>query len=226
MARLKLFARDHVRLLLVLGIMLTGVTVFALTADRSPIGDRATAWAVGHSSSLPQTLEELAAYPPVYRREIVKALPPETKSALWRAQLRRFVADRPNLTVGQREFMSYAIDVASPEAFAPGANPPELCERIAKMFPNAEDRAQFRLIAEGVAPTFAWRPAVITLTERVRERVFASAQAEECNCRGLGLCECSLLEGCSPLDCTPADNCGCVFVGSCNRVCEFMLSER
>ncbi len=220
-ARLKAFVVNHVRLFSVLGVALAGAVTFALVADRSPIGVRAAAWAADHAAALPQTLEDLAAYPPVYRREIMKALPPETQSAMWRAQLRKFAADRPNLSVGQRDFISYAIEVSSPEAFQPGANPPELCERIAKLFPDAADRELFKVIATDVAPRFAWRPAVITLAEQVRSRVLTNAQrSQECTCRGAGFCECSLLELCVSGECTPADNCGCVFVGSCNKICE------
>jgi len=224
-ARLRLFASNHVRLLASLGVLAAGVLVFALVADRSPVGVRAAAWAATHTSSLPQTLDDLAAYPPDYRREIFKALPAETQSALWRTQLRQFAADRPNLTTGQREFVNYVIDLVSPESFQPGANPPELCERVAKMFPNKEDRESFSKISEGVTPTFAWQPAMLTLTERVREKVFASAQRSggDCNCRGAGFCECSAFEACYAADCNQVEECGCIFLGNCNRQCEFIL---
>jgi hypothetical protein len=221
--RLKAFASRHVRLLIGVGIVLTGLFVFALVADRSPIGVRATAWAASHAASLPQTLEELAAYPPDYRREILKALPPEAKSALWRAQLRKFAADRPTLTAEQVAFVNYAIDVASPESFRPGANPPELCDRVAQLFPKMEDRRLFSKIATGVTPTFAWRSTVLTMTERVREKVFAQAGLGSCTCRGLGMCECGVLEACESSRCAPADDCGCIFLGECNKTCEFIL---
>jgi hypothetical protein len=213
----------RVRILVGLASVLVIMLGVTLIADRRPIGERATAWAASHASTLPSTLEELAGYPREYRREILKALPAATKSDLWRTQLRKFAADRPNLTAAQRSFVQYAIDLASPASFEPGANPPELCDRIAELFPNAEDRKAFTTLTSVAEPVFAWRSTMVTLTERVRAKMVTNAKAEDCGCRGSGLCECSLLDVCVNEDCNQIEDCGCIFVGTCTRVCRFII---
>jgi hypothetical protein len=223
--RWKMLTSLRFRLLLGFVIVLMGTLVYSFVADKRPIGARAMAWAAGHTDVLPQTLGELAAYPAPYRREILKALPPERQSQLWRTQLRQFAADRPNLTAEQRSFVQYAIDVTGPESFQPGANPPELCERIAQLFPKVEDRHAFTKLASATTPTFAWRPAFVSLTERVRAKVVTNADERECGCRGSGFCECPLLDVCESEECTQVEDCGCIFVAMCTKVCNFILAE-
>jgi len=214
----------RVRVFISLAIVSVGMAAYSLAADKRSVSDRATAWAANHTASLPSTLEELAAYPEAYRLQIFKALPAAEKSRLWRVQMQRFVADRPNLTAEQRAFVQYASDLASPASFEPGANPPELCERVAELFPNVEDRRAFTKLGSVAAPAFAWRPAAVSLGETVRSRFTTNAQRDNCNCRGQGWCECSALDFCVNGDCNQVEECGCIFLGMCNRVCEFVIS--
>ena len=83
------------RLLLVLGGVLVGAVVMSLMTDTRSTRERAEAWAADHAAVLPQTLEDLAAYPIEYQREILKALPNAEKSRLWRMQLRQLLSERP-----------------------------------------------------------------------------------------------------------------------------------
>jgi hypothetical protein len=212
------------RLLLGLGGALVGMLVFSLMTDGRSTRERAAAWAADHATVLPQTLEDLAAYPLDYQRAILKALPAEQKSQLWRTQLRQLLSDRPNLSVDQRAFVEYAIDLASPEAFA-AENPPDLCERIAGLFPNPDDRRYFRQVASAATPEFGWRPTFVTLAEGVRSSLVARARQEDCTCRGLGACECPLLDACVNADCETNEDCGCIFALECNRICEFILNR-
>lgn len=205
-------------------VVLSSVVAVAATLDSRPAAARAVEWVARHAQDLPGTLDEYAAYPTEYRREIRRALSPEMHSRLWRAQLRGFLAERPDLTAEQRSFVEYVIEVASPESFQPGANPPELCPQIAKLFPNAGDRERVAKLGAGVSAAFSLRPALVSLKERIHASLTAKAGGDECNCRGMGICECSLLDACVSNTCVPAEDCGCVFVGWCSKVCEFILN--
>jgi hypothetical protein len=213
------------RFTLVFAVALASVAaIAAATFDSRPAEVRAAEWVARHLQALPATLNDYAAYPIEYRREIRKALSPETQSRLWRAQLRGFLVARPDLTAEQRAFVESAIDVASPESFRPGADTPELCERIAQLFPNREDRQQLAKLGAGVTPSFGLRPALVTLKERIHARLTANASNLDCDCRGMGFCECSLLDACVTKECNQVEDCGCIFVGRCTNVCEFILN--
>jgi hypothetical protein len=52
--------------------------------------DAVNAWVAAHRDSLPQTLDELAKYPVVYRRAIQGAVAPEVRAAFWCDHIRIF----------------------------------------------------------------------------------------------------------------------------------------
>jgi hypothetical protein len=210
------------------GTAILGVGAFALVANvdarSGPV--RAKEWASLHHASLPQTLEEFAAYPADYQQAIRTEWAPEDQSRLWRTQLRFVLATERDLTAAQRAFIQHTIDQATPESFEPGADHPEICADIAALFPDKRQRKLIVTLGSDVAPVATWRPFLVSLTERVRTTLVAHADIIYCNCRGLGLCECGLFEGCLDMpNCVPLSMCGCIWQGPCDpRTCQSGLA--
>jgi hypothetical protein len=227
MPRLRgLFGAKRVRIGVSALLLIGGAVTLTATIDRRPEWQRAHDWVAAHQGVLPQTLEEYAAYPTDYQNEIRHALSPNDLSRLWREQLGMVLA-RPNLTDKQRAFLHETIAMATPEAFGPLANPPDVCPQVAALFPDVNTRRMFLRLGAMSTPKYTWRTIALAVVEKVHEKIDANADQSECNCRGLGLCECGLMEGCQPTPgCTPSNNCGCIFAGPCDSsVCVGLLDS-
>jgi hypothetical protein len=206
-------------------VLLVAVGVAVLNIDRRTPRERATAWAASHRDRLPATLEALAAYPMDYQKAIVKAMPAADKSRLWRAHLQTML-DRETLTDKQRALINDTIVKVTPASFE-GANPPEICNDIIAAFPDFRQRKMMVTLASMAEPATVAHASWVTFAERVRSSVTVHARAKECNCRGLGICECAFLEGCDQEQCTPSpDDCGCIWSGPCDKLCMVILDLR
>ena len=204
-------------LLLLAGVVTVSANVNPLTEDQ-----RAQAWVANHQGVLPTTLEGIAAYPVTYQHEIFASLPAAEKSRLWREQLQRVLA-YPNVTTEQKAFIREAMALATPESFGPLGDHPEVCERIAQLFPDKNTKRMFLRLGAIATPSFAWRSAMVTLTENIRSKIVISADVQDdCNCRGYGYCECGLYDGCADApNCRQTNNCGCIWAGPCDlRICQ------
>jgi hypothetical protein len=219
-----LFQSLRVRVLTGTAVIAVGAFVVVANVDaRSPV-ERAREWASTHHVALSSmTLEEYAAYPEDYRKAIIKEIAPEDQSRLWRTQLALVLKNERALTDVQRAFIARTMDQSTPESFVPGADHPEICADIATIFPDKRVRKELVTLGSAVNPVSTWRPFLIALTERVHGALVADASANYCNCRGLGLCECGLLEGCQddPTCSQIPDLCGCIWLGQCDqRTCQ------
>lgn len=76
----------------------------------------ATAWVNANKDRLPRTYSEITKYSVEYRRAIYDALPPSTRSTLWREHLRRYRAAHPELTEEQETALSRLEEYASLES--------------------------------------------------------------------------------------------------------------
>ena len=222
MARVRqVFRSLGVRLFLGVLVAVGGGLMLMANVDARSVNDRAKDWVAANQTTLPQALEEYAAYPIEYQRAIYDASSPQDKSRLWRTQLGAVLAREQHLTIAQRALLQQGIDLATPESFEPTATPPDLCPRIAEIFPDARERRLFMRLGSAVEPSFTWRPTAISLMERVRARLVVHAAPVDCNCRGLGLCECNLFEACdvAPPNCIQTHSCGCIWLGECDKTC-------
>ena len=221
------FRSLRVRVLTGTAALAVAAFVFAANVDaRSPV-DRAKEWASTHHVALSaMALEEYAAYPDDYKHAILEQIAPEDQSRLWRTQLALVLRNEPTLTAHQRAFITQTMNQATPESFAPGADHPEICADIAAIFPDARVRRQIVTLGSAVNPVATWRPFMVSLSERVRGSIVASAGVNYCNCRGYGLCECGLLEGCQDApNCSPTNWCGCLWMGPCDaRTCQSSIN--
>jgi hypothetical protein len=208
----------------VLSIVTLGVvTVAAVNFDRRSESKRAEDFAASHAGSLPTTLAELAAYPQAYRKAITRALPLAEQSRLWREQL-TLVSQDPSLTNEQRTFVEKVITMATPESFDPSMPTPEVCPEVAALFADPALRARVVDLGSVATPQRTLWSTVAHASTKLHQAVALHA-ATQCDCRGLGFCECGLTEACI-YGCEETNNCGCIWAGPCDKHCEVTLLFR
>lgn len=217
----KLFAlASSRRVRSVVAVMVLAVLgVGAVNLDHRTTRQRGEAWAAAHASARPMSLEELAAYPADYRQAIFQALPAADQSRLWRVQLQRVLDTEPNLNAGQRAFIAKVMDMATPASFVKDMPNPEVCQDIARLFTNPNQKERVRTIGAGIAPVASLASSWVSATERLRSAVSLGAEKFPCSCRGQGLCECGLIAACVYGDCEHTQNCGCIWAGECDKMC-------
>lgn len=195
----------------------------AVNLDHRSVRQRADAWAAAHASTM--TLEQLAAYPAEYRQALFQALPAAEQSRLWHVQLQRVLDTEPNLTSEQRAFISNVMVMATPASFMKDMPKPEVCQDVARLFTNPNQKEKVRTIATGATPIRTFGSTWVKVIEKVRSAVSLRAEKFDCSCRGLGLCECGLINACLDGDCTHTNNCGCIWAGECDKMCQSILPE-
>jgi hypothetical protein len=197
------------------------IAVGAVNLDHRTLPQRAKAWAAAHPAPASTTLEQLAAYPAEYRVAVFQTLPAADKSRLWRAQLQRVLDTEPGLTAEQHAFVVNTMALATPASFVKDAPHPDVCADIARLFTNNVQRLKVRAIAAGITPAATFGATLVTVSERLRSAVTVRAGSEECNCRGLGWCECGLIGySCINADCAHVNSCGCIWGDEeCSKVC-------
>ncbi|WP_125728252.1 bacteriocin fulvocin C-related protein [Kibdelosporangium aridum] len=114
----------------------------ATPAMAQPGMSKARRWALANADRLPTAYDDVISYPMAYRKAIVAALPPHTRSALWAEHIRRFQAAQPMLTGPQKEVIGEALRVVSRSFTADGnqAAPDALYEAAVAAF--GVDKAQ------------------------------------------------------------------------------------
>jgi hypothetical protein len=207
--------------IVLVGALVLGVAeAFIETTDHRTPTERAEAWVVAHTRSLPSTLEEIAAFPLEYREAIREALPPGTRSELWKAQFQRFLDTAPDLSEEQRAYVQSLIREFTPENIerASLVNPDvfDVCERAPELFPSREQMQLFNVLGWNASPDVSWNSLVASSRTRVLSTLssfvkpaYASRVQDRCQCNGWGWCECSGSETCSQVECTTNWNCGC-----------------
>jgi hypothetical protein len=202
----------------VLVVVLAGIG--AVNLDRRTERERAGAWADSHVSALPKSLAQLAAYPEDYRKAIFHAMPAADKSRLWREQL-QVVLDREKLNNEQRTFIEKTMALATPASFEPNQPTPEVCPDIARLFTDPDMRAKVTKLGSFTPPARSAWSTIAAVSQTVHRAVGLNARQLNCDCRGLGLCECGLTEACITGDgCSQTNDCGCIWSGTCDKYCE------
>jgi hypothetical protein len=202
----------------VLVVLFAGIG--AVNLDHRTERERAGAWADSHVSALPKTLAQLAAYPEDYRKAIFRAMPAADKSRMWREQLQT-VLDRETLNNEQRTFIEKTMGLATPASFEPNQPTPEVCPDVARLFTDPDLRDKVTKLGTVTPPARSMWSTVAFVNQSVHRAVGLNARHLKCDCRGLGLCECGLTEACiSTGGCTPSDDCGCIWEGTCDKYCE------
>jgi hypothetical protein len=171
--------------------------------------------------------DNIQSYPFAYRREIMRALAPADRAAVWRDHIQTYLATHPGLDGNAENALNAALTLATPRAFAD---------------PTADDRAQIDTVAEQVKTllgaeeakflfyrlgppdqqTASVEPLAMRLSNAVRRMFVALADAEDCDCNvGFG-CDgvstvCREGTGCNVDDSWPA--CGWFWNQTCDGLC-------
>jgi|WetSurMetagenome_2_1015567.scaffolds.fasta_scaffold268279_1 hypothetical protein len=214
------------------------VAVLALLVVPELVGSRDSqakveAWVATHAFALPTTLPELQAIPSPFRAALARALSPEVKASLWRAQLTALARDR-SLLPTQRRHVAEMLSLVRPDvyaALASGAIPPEvrrgraLCGEVPALFPSPEHRAMLKELGAG-SPSFRvtaknWELVRLYLSDRIRDALTLSAREETCNCNTTSSCNRCKWTGCSCSgSCEPTYLfCGCSGFMPCDGWC-------
>jgi hypothetical protein len=102
------------------------------------------AWLDSGAANMPQTLDQIAAYPSAYRYRVFDRLQPEVKSRMWIEHLTRF-SEQPGLTSAQQGYLRGVIATIGPARYVTGAvgDPKARADRHAAllaMFPSKQHR--------------------------------------------------------------------------------------
>jgi hypothetical protein len=182
--------RGRVMMCLIIGLVALPAEALLLPVARTP--DPAAAAAEWVDSLTPDELRSAAlqidAYPVVYRRSIMRDLDPQDRADVWRAHFRQYLARHRSLSEAQVALLQQAIDLATPEAFAPPLAS-DLREQISSTFNDA-----IELFGPGAAselfvtlgPKQLTRASALPWTQRLADRVrgwrVAQAELPDCNC--------------------------------------------
>ncbi len=174
------------------------------------------AWAAPYQNTIP-TLDEVAKFDRGHRLAIFNAVAPDVRAALWQEQLRRF-AQRPELSVTQRELLLRAAALATPALYRRDPETAnaveELWTRAEKVFTSREQRRIWFDLGAVVPPRLD-----STLSDRFARPFQESAQGDFCECNiAYGWLECA--SGfCSGGDCEWWVGCGPIGDRVCNGIC-------
>jgi hypothetical protein len=192
--------------------LIAGLSV-AATVDRRPLAGRAKAWAAAHRGALPSTLGELMAYPFAYRQAIITQLSQAARDSLWKRQLELALASHPNWSPEQQAFVrDWARDTAH--------QPPDICMRVQKMFPDPADRSVFagRNLGVVAAPSWTLRSRLVAISEAINGAGAVTAEEAWCTCLSGSSCTfCNQGDTCSGSSCVQLITCSC---GSSNNNCD------
>jgi hypothetical protein len=182
--------RRRLTVCLVLGLLTLPAEALLIPIARTP--DPAVAamkWADTQSlQDLQAASRHIDRFPALYRRAIMSELAPADRSAAWRGQFERYLTTHPSLSAEQIAVVRDAMDVASPEAFAPPI-PADRRTRMQTVF----NKAVALLGAKDAGELFVTLgPKVVTqgnalpLGERLANHIrgwrVTSADYPDCNC--------------------------------------------
>lgn len=98
------------------GLLFTGkATAFAATRSSGTFANPA-AWAKANKATLPQTYDDVVAYPEMYRRAIYVESTPQVRSQLWTEQINRYRTAHPALSGEQASVVDTAAKLAADQA--------------------------------------------------------------------------------------------------------------
>lgn len=170
---------------------------------------------------------QIQAYPVVYRKEIMLALPPEARVVVWRRHINDYIESHPGLHPAIVAVLNDARDLVTPELLsqpssADRARVAEVGSKLASLI--GRDEAEHVLYRLGPRDgTFASaEPIGQRLANWVRGLVVAFARAENCDCATGWGCDgmgtyCRANTGCTVDNDWPM--CGWLWTETCDGLC-------
>lgn len=185
-------------------------------------------WAQALSpDALNRAASNIQSYPYQYRREIMRVLPNEQRSAVWRGHLDGYLRSNPQLDDAAVGLIHAASEILKPELFAgPTDGQRASLHAVAEQIQASlgEDAAAYLLHNLGPRDgTFASaEPLSMYLANKVRATFIASAQIEQCDCNMISGCFSWGLSCTQRLTCTIDDQwpmCGWAWSDICDGLC-------
>jgi hypothetical protein len=182
--------RGRLTMCFVLGLLTLPVEALLLPVARTPnLAEAAVAWAGGLSTVQLQAAGlEIDAYPPVYRRAIMRKMGPQDRSMVWRGHFQRFLRTHRQLSAEQAAVIDDAIALASDEAFTPPLAP-DVKEHISALFNQSmavlgpkQTEELFVTLGPKTLQRASALPVMQQMADRVRSWRVASAEYPDCNC--------------------------------------------
>lgn len=185
-------------------------------------------WADGLSeSALDRAAGQIQSYPLLYRREIMRALPNEKRSAVWRAHLDGYLQTHPQLDGAAVGLIRTASSVLTPDLFAgPTDEKRSALHAVAEQLVATigQEEAEYLLYRLGPRDgTFAsFEPMAMRLSNTVRGMFIASAQMYDCDCNLYWGCFSWQLSCSDGITCKIDDQwpmCGWAWTDPCDGIC-------
>jgi hypothetical protein len=187
------------------------------------LGSDPHAWVAANASVLPDTLEELSAYPVEYRKAIVGALSPEKKQILWQQQIRNYIATTPGLPSERRLFLARVLAAMDdPQFFVTKDGKPalavarDICAE-AKGVLSPDEKPLFTTLGPPKATYSTWESKRLNVGQMLSSVFAVNAGRWVCPCAIDSWCGCS---SCGAAFCNERpDECGCFGIWQCDGDC-------
>lgn len=214
--------------LVAVAVMLPVETILLRAISTPDSQDAVQAWVADLSSEqLAGAADQIQQYPLAYRKEIMRALTPAARSAVWQEHLQSYLDTHPALDPTAAIAIGAAQALLTPAAYeAPSsamrAQLVVVAEQISELLGREE--AEYLLYRLGPADgTFAsLEPLSERLANYVRDLVVAMARQDDCECStGFG-CDGSYTHCSDEIACTPDEEwpaCGWGWFEDCDGIC-------
>src|SRR5688572_2479793 len=184
--------RGRLLLCLAVGLIALPAEALLLPVARTPNPIAAAVeWTASlDSTELRDAAANIDAYPQVYRKAIMGALPPADRSSAWRQFFQDYLDANPSLSADQIAVVREAMDVASPAAFGRGISA-ETKKRITDVFTRAEKILGANAAKElfvTLGPKQSAKANALPLRQQIADSlrswrvVNATSESVECNC--------------------------------------------
>jgi hypothetical protein len=128
-------------------------------------------WVRAHASQLPRTLIDIKAFPVIYRKAILRALPVETQAALWRAHFVDYLEANPSLSQSQVEVVGDALALCTVATFTRSPEVASAIEALDARARAAFTRSQAAELFERFGPPPPTSLAAVTRPSSLRVRL-------------------------------------------------------
>lgn len=186
-------------------------------------------WAQGLApEALNRAATRIQSYPLQYRREIMRALPNEKRSEVWRTHLDAYLQTHPQLDDTAKGLVRTASDLLKPEIFAgPSDAERAVLHGVVEQLQATIGQEETEYLLYRLGPrdgTFAsFEPIAMQLSNKVRNIFVASAQMWDCDCNMWAGCF-SWSSSCTQAVLCKIDqewpSCGWAWMDPCDGMCQ------
>jgi hypothetical protein len=216
--------------LVVLALALPAETILLKALQFSTDAQAAQTWAADlDASDLAAAGNEIDSYPFVYRKELLRAMKPDARAAVWRAYIGKYMRQHPELPSDALNALNAAIAATTPELLSGKASKATTASAnlVAEQVQALLGKETARLLLYSLGPMDAnsasREPLTLKLASYVRNHFVVRADFSPCDCAmtqgcyaAEGLCQ-------NVIYCVPDENwpmCGWWWGYACDGHCE------